>query len=402
MRTALIAAIATTDCGTLLAELRFGGRSVLAWQVELLRALGVERFLCLCHGAQGEVLRLQHALEAEGAAFHALRGFAALPALVRAEDELIILRDGVLPDSERVHALVGNGPRLRPLVACLPDGHPLSLAHPADFERIDSSRHWSGLLVMRGAAVQQLADFPADADAISLLLRLSLQAGTPCAELDAEAAAPEAWMLADSAAALAAQELALIRSSDASLDWRAPLGALASVMVRQLALRRITAGTRIAAGIALGLMTGAIVAAVLGYPTVAVALAAVGAFAGNISAGYAGLTRKMLRQPAIAIAAMPISWAIDAMAAAALVAALVPEGQWSAPLAPLAVCGLLVIGLARLAARAESSAAATIWSDRASLLAVLGLAAALGFLAEATALLALTALGALLLRRRLD
>ena len=402
MRTALIAAIATTDCGTLRAELRFGGRSVLAWQVDLLRALGVERFLCLCHSAQGEVLRLQHALEAEGAAFHALRGFAALPALVRAEDELIILRDGVLPDAVQVQALVGDGPRLRPLVACLPDGHPLSLAHPADFERIDSSRHWAGLLVMRGAAVQQLADFPADADAISLLLRLSLQAGTPCAELDAETAAPEAWMLADSAAALAAQEQALIKRSDASLDWRAPLVALASLLVRRLAERGILGGTRIAAGIALGLMVGAIVVAVLGYPPAALALATAGAFAGNVSARFAALARQLLRRPAIAMPAMPISWAIDAMAAGTLVAALVPQEQWSAPLVPLAVCGLLVIGLARLAARAESSAAATIWSDRASLLAVLALAAALGLLAEATALFALTALGALLLRRSPD
>lgn len=402
MRTALIAAITPADCGTLRAELRFGGRSVLAWQVELLRGLGVKRFLCLCHSAQGEVLRLQHALEAEGAAFHALRGFAALPALVRADDELIVLRDGMLPASAKVHALVGDGPRLRPLVACLPDGHPLSLAHPADFERIDSSRHWSGLLVMRGAAVQQLADFPADADAISLLLRLSLQAGTPCAELDAETAAPEAWMLADSAAALAAQELALIKSSDASLDWRAPLGALASLLVRHLAERGILGGTHIAAGIALGLMVAAIVVAMLGYPPASLALATVGAFAGSVSARFAALARQLLRRPAIAVPAMPIAWAIDALAAGTLVAALVPEGQWSAPLVPLAVCGLLVIGLARLAARAQNSAAATIWSDRASLLALLALAAAFGLLAEATALIALAALGALLLRRAAD
>lgn len=402
MRTALIAAIAPTDCGTLRAELRLGGRSVLAWQMELLRALGVERFLCLCRGAQGEVLRLQHALEADGATFHALRGFAALPALVRAEDELIILRDGVLPDAAQVQALVGDGPRLRQLVACLPADHPLSLAHPADFERIDASRHWAGLLVMRGAAVQQLADFPADADAVSVLLRLSLQAGTPCAELDVATHAPEAWLLADSTATLAAQEQTLIKHSATSLDWGAPLAALASVMVRQLALRRISGGTRIAAGIALGLMAGAIVAGLLAYPTVAVALAAAGAFAGHVSARFAGLTRQMLRQPVIAIAALPISWAVDASAAAVLVAALVPSTQWSAPLAPLAVCGPLVIGLARLAARAEGAAAATIWSDRASLLAVLALAAAFGLLAEATALIALAALGALLLRRAAD
>jgi len=77
MRTGLIAAVTRTATGELRAELPVAGRSVLAWQVALMRDLRVERILCLCEDVRGEVLRLQHEVEAGGGAFHALKGFAA-------------------------------------------------------------------------------------------------------------------------------------------------------------------------------------------------------------------------------------------------------------------------------------------------------------------------------------
>lgn len=398
MRTALIAAIAPAESGVLRAELRLGGRSVLAWQVELLRALGAERFLCLCHGAQGEVLRLQHLLEADGASFHALRGFAALPALVRADDQLIILRDGLLPDAALVRAMVGEGSPWTPLVASLPADHPLSMTHPDDFERIDAARHWAGLLVMRGAPVQQLADFAADADPVSVLLRLALQTGTPCHDLDTEALGPESWLLADSAVTVAAQEQALIARGSGTIDWRAPLVALAELAVRSFARRGVVNGAGAAAGIALVVLLAAVVAAGFGFATVALALAAVGAFAGSVSASFAALTRRLLRQPETGAPSPVLARVVDGLAAATLLLALASPEQWGAPLVPLAVCGPLLIGLARLAARAGGPLGGTVWADRVSLLAVLALAAGFGLLTEATALIALAALGALLLR----
>lgn len=108
MRTGLIAALARTEEGTLRADLPLAGRSVLAWQVALLREFGAERIICLCEGTAGEVLRLQHEVESASAAFHALNGFAALPALVRAEDELIILRDGLVPDLALAREMIGG------------------------------------------------------------------------------------------------------------------------------------------------------------------------------------------------------------------------------------------------------------------------------------------------------
>lgn len=401
MRTALIAAIAPAENGMLRADLRLGGRSVLAWQVELLRALGAERFLCLCHGATGEVLRLQHLLESEGATFHALRGFAAIPALVRADDQLIILRDGLLPDAALVRRMVGDGPGWTPLVASLPADHSLSLTHPDDFERIDAARHWAGLLLMRGAPVQQLADFPADAEPVSVLLRLALQGGTPFEELDASALGPEVWLLADSAATVAAQERSLIARGAAAVDWRAPLAALAELSVRNFARRGIVNGAGAAAGLALLMLIAAAVTAGLGIATGGLAFAAFGAFAGSVSASFAALTRRVLRAPDTAAPSPVLARAVDGLAAATLLLALGPPVQWGAPLAPLAplaVCGPLLIGLARLAARRGGTLGGAFWSDRASLMAILALAAGFGLLAHATALIALTVLVALQLR----
>ncbi|MGC5220835.1 hypothetical protein, partial [Escherichia coli] len=82
--------------GALRAALPLAGRSVIAWQAALLRALGCERVLCLAETSGGTVLELQHMLEGQGVQFHTLRGLAAIPALVRAEDDLVVLADGLV------------------------------------------------------------------------------------------------------------------------------------------------------------------------------------------------------------------------------------------------------------------------------------------------------------------
>lgn len=198
MRIGLIAALRRSDDGALRAALPLAGRSVIAWQAALLQSLGVERVLCLTDGPDADIIALQQILEGQGVQFHALKGFAALPALVRAEDDLVILADGLVPEPAVVHAVLGEGASLSRAVAAIPADHPLAAEHPEDFERIDAARHWAGVLAMRGAPVQHLADFPSDADAIALLLRLALQAGTPLREMSARELVPESWLLADS------------------------------------------------------------------------------------------------------------------------------------------------------------------------------------------------------------
>jgi len=395
MRTGLIAAVTRTATGELRAELPVAGRAVLAWQVALMRDLGAERILCLCEDVSGEVLRLQHEVEAGGGAFHALKGFAALPALVRAEDDLIILRDGLVPDPLLARSLVEADLGLRRMIACVPSDHPLASSHPYDFERVDAVHHWAGLLVMRGAPVQHLADFPADADAVSVLLRLALQSGTPCHGLTANALTDEAWLLADSADAITRHEQAMIAKAAPEPDWRAPLATLAAVLVRNLAPRGLNRAPMLGAALAFALLIGGAVAAALGAAAGGLALATLGNFAARLSGGFATLRQHLQHHNTAGRPGAIAGIVADVLTAVAMWFALSPWPEWT----PLAVCGPIAIGLARLASKASNTALAAVASDRASQLLLLSLAAAFDVLPEAAAIMALALLAALLLRK---
>lgn len=394
MRIGLIAALGRSAEGTLRATLPIAGRSVLDWQAALLRSLGVERVLCLTDSPGRAILDLQHAVEAGGAGFHALHGFAALPGLVRAEDDLVILRDGLVPDPGVVRALLGGGERLERVVATIPADHPLAAAFPVDFERIDAADHWAGVLAMRGGPVQQLADFPADADAVSLLLRLALQAGTARRALAPRELTPESWLLADSAAAVERHEAMLIARAAPPADWRAPLATLAARLARVLASRALARGGLVAGSGALVLLLGGLVAAAFGFAATGLAAAAMGAFAAAAAQALAALKARLqpFAEPA-RLAAVPGA-VVDSLAALTAWFALAPPPDWQ----PLAMLGPVAIGLARLAARAPDSAVGAIAGDRASLLLALAIGAGFGLLPEVTACLALGLLAALLLR----
>lgn len=394
MRTALIAALRRTGTGTLRAGLPLAGRSVLARQVDLLRSLGCERILCLCESPDAEILGVQQAVERAGGTFQALRGFLHLPALVRAEDELVILADGLLPDPAVTARLFAEATPPR-LVACLLSDSPLVAAHPDDFERIDAARHWGGVLAMRGAPVQHLADFPPDADAISLLLRLALQAGTPCRDLPAEVSANGSWLLASDESALVAQEQALIMRAAGEADWRRPSASLAGLAARALSPRGLAQGPLMAlAGSGL-LLSGGVAAVAGGLSAVGLGLGALGAFAATFSGALAAMKHALLGEGAGPGKRAWPQIAVDCAASAMLVLAL------SAPatFAPLALLGAVLIGLARLTVPPEPLAPL---ADRSVLLALLALAAAFGLLPEATALVALLFTGGLLLPQTRD
>ncbi len=394
MRVGLISALRCSANGTLRANFPLAGRSVIAWQVALLQSLGVERVLCLIDNAGGEILPVQHSVEAGGAAFHALKGFAALPALVRAEDDLIILGDGLVPDPAVVRALLGGEGSVRRVIAVMPSDHALAAEHPEDFERIDASRNWAGVLAMRGAAVQHLAEFSDDADAVSVLLRLALQAGTPCSDLAPRELPPENWLLVDSSEAAASHQNALIADAAASADWRAPMTALAAQLVRMLAPRGVEQGALVSGAVALVLLLGGVMAAAFGAAAAGLGLGGLGAFAARVSLGYGRLAARLRREIDTGPNAAVLAGAVDAFGALTLWFALAPWPAWQ----PLAVLGPLVIGLALLAARGSDTLQAVLASDRASLLMVLALAAAFGLLPEVLACLALGLLAALLLR----
>lgn len=394
MRTALIAALRRTGSGALRAGLPLAGRSVLARQVDCLRALGCERILCLCTSPDAEILRVQQAVEASGGSFQALRGFLHLPALVRAEDELVILADGLLPDPALAARIVAEGVPPR-FVATLAADHSLVAAHPNDLERIDAARHWAGLLAMRGAPVQHLADFPPDADAISLLLRLALQAGTPGRDISAAISASGSWLLASDEGALAAQEEALIVQASGASDWRRPSVSLAGWAARRLAPRALGRGPLAALASTGVLLAGSVAAAASGWEATGLGLAAAGALAAAFAGALAALKAALLGEGAGPGRGAWPGVAVDLLAAMVLVLGLSAPGIT----APLALFGAVLIGLARLTAVPMPLAPL---ADRSVLLGLLALAAAFGWLAEASAFLALAFTCGLLLPRRAD
>ncbi|MFN4239738.1 MAG: hypothetical protein ACK4E5_03745 [Erythrobacter cryptus] len=392
MRIALLTALSTTETGALSAELPLAGRPLLAWQAALLRKAGAERVICLCRERCDGVLAAQHETEAAGAQFHALARFAALPALVRAEDTLIVLREGILPDPAALFGLLGAGESARRVVAAIPADHTRAIAHPQVFERIDAAHCWAGLLAMCGGPVQRLADFPEDADAISVLLRLALQAGTPCETLPGEMFGDESWMLFDSAETARRHEARLIAAAATPMPGAAPSAVLAMALARGLAPRGLAQGVVIAAGLGLAGLGAAVAAALASAAPLALALGAAGCLSVALAEAI-GLLRARLHgvPPGRGLAALsPLG---DGLAALVVWFALDP---W--PLeTPLALIGPLLVGLARLAAR-SAGALAALAAERAGLLALLGLAAALGQLPGAVAVLALALLAVLLLR----
>lgn len=393
MRTALIAAIKQTGTATLRAELALAGRTVLARQVNWLRSIGCERILCLCDRADGEVLRLQGEVEAAGGNFQALRGFLHLPALVRAEDELVVLADGVLPDPDIAAAFFAQTPTR--FVAVLPNSSPLVAQYADDFERIDAHAHWAGLLVMRGAPVRHLSDFPPDADAISLLLRLALQAGTPCRGLSGEGPAPAGWLLATDETSLAAQEQAMLARAAGVPDWRRPSQALALIAAQIIAPAALERGPLIAVGAVAALYLVALAAAWWGAGAGALALAGLGAFAAALAGSLGRMAGELLGGEARLARLERLYWAMDGAAAAVLLILLSPSGM----LAWLAVLGPVLVGLARLT---PTTAWQSVLADRVMLPAALAISAAFGFLAHATAVFSLILLAGLLLRKPAD
>lgn len=394
MRIGLIAALRRSDDGALRAALPLAGRSVIAWQAALMQSLGVERVLCLTDGPDADIIALQQILEGQGVQFHALKGFAALPALVRAEDDLVILADGLVPEPAVVHAVLGEGASLSRAVAAIPADHPLAAEHPEDFERIDAARHWAGVLAMRGAPVQHLADFPSDADAIALLLRLALQAGTPLREMSARELVPESWLLADSTAAVSGHEQALIARAAPPADWRAPGSALASALVRGLVPRGLAQGPVIAVTAALMLLLVGVMAAAFGFGGAGLALAGLGAFAAQVAQRFTALAAGLRRETASPRAGAVLATTRDLLAGITMWFAIIPFPDWQ----PLAALGPVAIALAVLVGRNSDSGLAVAAGDRAGLLLLLALAAFLGLLPEALACLALGLSAALLLR----
>lgn len=402
MRTALLSALDHADDGGLRAELALGGRSVLAWQGESMRALGCERVICMTRRFGDGILALQRTVEAGGCEFHAIRSGLQLPGLVMAEDELVVMLDGLITERAALDAVACSNGMLRKCVAVMPASHPLAQERPSAFERIDRERSWAGLIVMRGAPVQQLADLPGDAAAPSLLLRLALQEGTPCREVGPDVLTEQDWLLATSNEVLAGREQQLLDRALVETPWSGPGRALAQAIARRLAPRGLTFGPLAGAGTAGLLMVLAAVLVCLGWGAIGLALAAAAALVGTWSEEAWKLSRELAGERRLPVSAEISNALFDGAASLALIGALISPGDYGLPDLAITALGPFAIGLARLAAPSSGPLARAVWEDRTLQLSTFALAAAFDLLGPALAVLGLVALAQLLLRTERD
>jgi hypothetical protein len=169
------------------AFLRVGGIALARHQLAVVLGLGCERIVCVARGIQPGLVELQHVAEDHGARFHVVSGSRGLVGLITANDELIVLADGLLiaPEAAAAQLDAGQGVLLQPI----------ELGQPAGFERIDLNHAAAGAMRLPGGLVERLAELPDDCDVASSLQRIALQAGVGQRMLPSGLRESGAWRL---------------------------------------------------------------------------------------------------------------------------------------------------------------------------------------------------------------
>ena len=327
--------------------------------------------------------------------FHAIRSNLHLVSLVRAGDELVMMLDGLLPARDAVLNFAGPADTMSKGIATIAAHHVFSESNSDDFERIDRDRNWAGLAIMRAGQVQKLADLPPDGDAMSMLLRLALQAKVECRDLGSETLDGQRWLLAGRAETLAKRERALVTASASIPAWTGPGRALAATIVKGIAPLWLDVGPEASAVLTSFFMIAGLALTGFGYGAVGLGAAGLGAFFGAASVAWAELRERLWSSKFSSPFHRYVPLGIDI---AAIISLILAYGWYAIPVTQLAL-PILALGLARLAARDRKEISADFWKDRFLHLTGFAIASATGFLGEALAVFALAALVQVTLRR---
>ncbi len=231
MRVALLSTIeAIADAGgDPQGFLPVAGRSVVQHQVEFALFMGCEKIACHAVGLPRELIELQHLVESYGARFQIIHNARALSGIVKAADELLVMADGLLVDQKLAANAVGD----RPGILVFPAEEGVA----AGYERIDRDYAWAGLMLVRGSAVEHLADLSPDADPVSGLLRIALQAKTLAKPMKKGTLASPDWGIVRSDAEAKNFEQNWLQKNVNSAPFYAPLLALSDRAAIHLAAR---------------------------------------------------------------------------------------------------------------------------------------------------------------------
>jgi len=358
--------------------LRIAGKTLARRQLEFALAAGCERIVALGDGALPEAIALAHLAERGGARFRAIRDSQGLLAAVRADDALVVLAPGLLPDSSAAPGWL-EGPAI--LVA------PADAAVAAGFERIDLERAWAGALVLPGNLVERLAELAPDSEPAPALLRIALQAKVKQVPMPAGILTDGAWSMARSDDSGPLERQWLARNLPVTSRWSLS-GSAAQALVKPLELhRRASDGSPLAITAATSVLLAAAAAiALLGWGPVGFGVLAVAV----VSAACVDILGALNVAPFGKHGASQARWlpiAVDAALVACGAGAI--AGEWPDRLfAPLVLVGLL-----RTVRWPSGAPATALLGDRAVLAALLAVAAAFGMAKPAIMLAALLLIG---------
>ncbi len=365
------------------AFLRIGPASLARFQLSLALALECQRIVCIARGLSPELLDLQAVAERAGARFHTIADPRALAGLVTANDEVVVVADGLLaPVASALALLEGRH-------CVVVQGVDSGIA--AGFERIDLNHASAGLMRIPGRLIERLQELPADCDAASALTRIALQAGIEQRPLPNEARDGLRWKLIRNDAEAHAAEAGWIGLHLDGDEPHSPGTALARIAVRSFgpAILHAGSGGNIVVLCAVALAILGLGIGWAGFPATALVLCALAWITRRAAAQLHAIERESL---ALASARWPrvklFEWALDLAMIAIMVWNAGPfpmSSLWQRGFAPL-----MLLCLVRLLPRITDRGWSVWLADRALLALVLAIAAGLGHLSQALPLLAAT------------
>jgi hypothetical protein len=372
------------------AFLRVGGATLARHQLGIALALECGRVICVAREVTQDLIALQHDAERAGVRLNVVAGARALAGLITANDEVIVLSEGLLAAPHDAVSLLENGHSV--LV------QPIESGLAAGFERIDINHAAAGALRIPGRLVEGLAELPSDCDIASALTRIALQAGISLLPVPAAAREGVRWRLVRDETEAHAIEGPWIRlhMGEHALPTPGILLARWSVLAVGPSLLHAGSGWKLVALGAIAVMLLAFGAGWLGFTGTALWLCALA----WIVRRAAGLLERIgddslaLRRAAIS-SEQVLGWLLDLE----LIAILVwnASGGVDDPLVARTFAPVMLIGLVRLLPRVLLRGWIAWLEDRALLALLLGVAAALGVATVAVQLSAIALIAAALL-----
>ena len=363
---------------------KLAGARLVDRQLDIALAAGCETVACLAGTVGREVIALQHRAEAAGARFIALRDPHKLSGIVAAQDELLVIEAGVLPEEEAVLRHLA-----KPGVLVFPEDPAIARG----YERIDAHFAWAGALLVRGNAVEQLVHLPGDVDVPSALLRIALQSGTRTYPLETRLLDEHGWLRDPSPEELATRERSWVAGHADVAPFTAPGLAIAERLGVRLAqdtmggnLPRILALSSAIAGLL------ALSSAIAGWMVPGFAFAVLAALFFAMEEVVRRVAHAGQLRPQVPLLVRALTVLLDPLLVILIARASPEDSEWLRLFVPAVLFGLLHLG-ERIAARRWRRS----YADRVLLTVLLVPAAVLGIMQPVAGVLALGVLLSLFL-----